>query len=54
MPCGPVGGPAAGLDFTAPLGAEFGAEVTFTVQARVAAAGDTVRCLPLALYGVRS
>ncbi|MCF6523058.1 hypothetical protein [Streptomyces sp. JJ36] len=50
---GPAGGPD-GLEFTAPLGAEFGAAVTFAVQARVATAGDTVRCRPLALYGVQS
>lgn len=51
--CGPSGG-ADGLDFTAEVPAEFGAEVTFSLQARVAAAGDTVRCKPLALYGVQS
>ncbi|MHC0429981.1 hypothetical protein ACX6XY_07310 [Streptomyces sp. O3] len=50
---GPVGGPD-GLEFTAPLGEDFGALVTFAVQARVAAAGDTVRCRPMALYGVQS
>ncbi|NGO71133.1 hypothetical protein [Streptomyces boncukensis] len=52
-PVGPEGGPD-GLRFTAPLAAEYGAEVTLEIQARVASAGDTVRCVPLALYGVQS
>ncbi|MGD9485022.1 hypothetical protein WDH52_17490 [Streptomyces sp. TRM70308] len=50
---GPVGGPE-GLTFTAVLAAEFSATVTFEVQARVAASGESVRCRPLALYGVQS
>ncbi|MER7485265.1 hypothetical protein ABTY20_04915 [Streptomyces sp. NPDC126497] len=33
---------------------DFDAPVVLEVQARVAATGDTVRCLPLALYGVQS
>lgn len=54
VPTGPEGGPGADLDFTEVLPAEYGGTVTFEVQARVAATGDTVRCLPLALYGVAS
>nr|WP_155073439.1 hypothetical protein [Streptomyces taklimakanensis] len=49
---GPEGGPE-GLEFTELLNAEYGATVTFEVQA-VATAGGTVRCRPLALYGVQS
>ncbi|MFG3495457.1 hypothetical protein [Streptomyces sp. NPDC047928] len=51
---GPVGGPGAGLDFTAAVASAYSATVTFEVQAKVAAAGGTVRCRPLALYGVQS
>ncbi|MFF4168585.1 hypothetical protein [Streptomyces sp. NPDC001744] len=54
VPVGPVGTPDAGLEFTEPLSAAFSATVTFEIQAKVAAAGDTVRCSPLALYGVQS
>ncbi|MGY1456565.1 hypothetical protein [Streptomyces sp. SS8] len=50
---GPAGGPD-GLEFTEVLGADYGATVTFEVQARAGAAGGTVRCRPLALYGVQS
>ncbi|MCT4355842.1 hypothetical protein M5362_22130 [Streptomyces sp. Je 1-79] len=54
-PLGPVATtPEPELVFTEPLTAEFGATVTFEVQAKVATAGDTVRCRPLALYGVQS
>ncbi|MBW1601322.1 hypothetical protein JJV70_04230 [Streptomyces sp. JJ66] len=53
VPVGPVGGPD-GLEFTASLAVDFSATVTFEVQAKVAAAGGTVRCRPLALYGVQS
>ncbi|WP_149180813.1 hypothetical protein [Streptomyces sp. TRM49041] len=51
---GPVGAPGAELVFTEPLAAAYSATVTFEVQAKVATAGDTVRCHPLALYGVQS
>ncbi|MEU8519783.1 hypothetical protein [Streptomyces sp. NPDC048577] len=51
---GPAGTTGAGLVFTEPITPQFGATVTFEVQARVAAPGDTVRCRPLALYGVQS
>lgn len=51
---GPAGGPGADLEFRESLGVGFSATVTFEVQAKVAAAGDTVRCRPLALYGVQS
>ncbi|MFE9258620.1 hypothetical protein [Streptomyces sp. NPDC006879] len=51
---GPVGTVGAGLVFTEPIAAEFSATVTFEVQAKVQTAGDTVRCRPLALYGVQS
>ncbi|MEE1803817.1 hypothetical protein ACIQVO_25305 [Streptomyces sp. NPDC101062] len=50
---GPAGD-ARGLEFTAVLDVAYDATVTFEVQARVLAAGDTVRCRPLALYGVQS
>ncbi|MFJ9208279.1 hypothetical protein [Streptomyces sp. NPDC102264] len=50
---GPLGGPE-GLEFTALLDVEYGSTVTFEVQARVATAGGTVRCKPLALYGIQS
>ncbi|PRH80883.1 hypothetical protein C6N75_01520 [Streptomyces solincola] len=53
-PIGPTGGPGAGLVFTEPLSAAFGADVVFEIQAKVATAGDTVRCRPLGLYGVQS
>ncbi|WP_405664984.1 hypothetical protein OG379_23215 [Streptomyces sp. NBC_01166] len=49
-----VGAPGAGLVFTERLPAAFGTTVTFEIQARVAATGDTLRCRPLALYGVQS
>lgn len=52
VPVGPVGGPE-GLEFTEVLDAEYGATVTFEVQAK-AVEGGTVRCRPLALYGVQS
>ncbi|WP_411073785.1 hypothetical protein [Streptomyces sp. cmx-4-7] len=51
---GAAGGPGADLRFTEPLSVAFDATVTFEIQAKVAAAGDTVRCRPLALYGVQS
>ncbi|MCQ0024194.1 hypothetical protein M4914_15340 [Streptomyces somaliensis DSM 40738] len=51
---GPVGGPGADLEFWESLAAGFSATVAFEIQAKVAAAGDTVRCRPLALYGVQS
>ncbi|CAL9487667.1 hypothetical protein ABZT26_09000 [Streptomyces sp. NPDC005395] len=51
---GPVGGPGDGLVLTERVRAAYGATVTFEIQARVATAGDTVRCRPLALYGVQS
>ncbi|NML50338.1 hypothetical protein HHL19_11770 [Streptomyces sp. R302] len=53
-PVGPSGTPGTGLVFTESLTADYGATVTFEVQAKVAAAGGTVRCRPLALYGVQS
>ncbi|RDG38480.1 hypothetical protein [Streptomyces corynorhini] len=53
VPTGPEGG-AGGLDFTEPVNAASGTVVTFEVQARVTTAGETVRCLPVALYGVRA
>ncbi|GGP91651.1 hypothetical protein [Streptomyces roseolilacinus] len=53
-PVGPVGGPGADLEFRESLAVAFSATVTFEIQAKVAAAGDTVRCRPLALYGVQS
>ncbi|MFE3602931.1 hypothetical protein [Streptomyces sp. NPDC059142] len=52
-PVGPAGD-AGGLAFTAVLDVAYDAAVTFEVQARVLTAGDTVRCRPLALYGVQS
>ncbi|MBT2409561.1 hypothetical protein J7I94_03130 [Streptomyces sp. ISL-12] len=40
--------------FTGNTAAAFGDPVTFEIQARVAAAGDTVACVPRALYGIQS
>ncbi|MCZ9347883.1 hypothetical protein NGM37_60410, partial [Streptomyces sp. TRM76130] len=40
--------------FTGSTAAAFGDPVTFEIQARVAAAGDTVACVPRALYGIQS
>ncbi|MEU0102268.1 hypothetical protein [Streptomyces sp. NPDC006267] len=51
---GPLGGPGGGLAFAERLPADFGTTVSFEIQARVATAGDAVRCRPLALYGVQS
>ncbi|MFJ3581661.1 hypothetical protein ACIPPS_05375 [Streptomyces sp. NPDC090127] len=53
-PVGGVGSPGPGLVFTEPLSVDFGATAVFEVQAKVAAAGDTIRCRPLALYGIQS
>lgn len=49
---GPVGGPGAGLVLTERVGAEYGATVTFEIQARVTTSGTTIRCHPLTLYGL--
>lgn len=54
VPLGPVGVPGDGLTFTERLPAAFGATVIFEIQAKVAATGDTLRCRPLALYGIQS
>ncbi|MFC8271676.1 hypothetical protein ACFUJR_03865 [Streptomyces sp. NPDC057271] len=51
---GPEGTVGTGLEFTEVIAADYGATVTFEVQAKVAASGDTVRCRPLALYGMQS
>ncbi|MEU9066193.1 hypothetical protein AB0E06_04570 [Streptomyces sp. NPDC048109] len=51
---GPAGTAGAGLVLTDRVPADYGATVTFEIQARVAAGGDTVRCHPLALYGIQS
>ncbi|GGZ13446.1 hypothetical protein [Streptomyces nitrosporeus] len=54
VPLGGTGGPGGGLTVTERLPAAFGTAVSFEIQARVAAAGDTLRCRPLALYGIQS
>ncbi|MET7580912.1 hypothetical protein ACFCXC_00060 [Streptomyces microflavus] len=51
---GPVGGPGAGLVLTERMAAEYGATVTFEIQARVTTPGTTIRCRPLTLYGLES
>ncbi|WP_320784694.1 hypothetical protein [Streptomyces sp. CRN 30] len=40
--------------FTGDVAAPFGDTVGFEIQAKVAAAGDTVACVPQALYGIQS